>query len=242
MSQSAAGSKQNALWSGVMSKRLHVRMSREQLLEQEAHLEHGGMMVPSSGDAPAPMTDVSVQIETEGASAQLDARVVHVAEGQVGLALIDAQEARTRVRSLLDRAGEGEDAGGNLRLRITRMSSLEKQNLALSGNRLERMALLKDSNKGLHTLVLKNRKITSEEVRMLAGFRNANPQALQKIATNPDWLRDGRIVAALVGNPKTPPQVAVRLLDRLPNSEIRRLARASDVPVAISRAARRKLG
>ena len=223
-----------------MSKRLHVRMNREQLLEQEAHLEHGGMMVPSSGEVPDPMTDVSVQIESDGASAQVEARVVHVADGQVGLALLDAAEARTRLKSLIDR-GNG-DEGGNLRLRITRMSSLEKQNLALSGNRLERMALLKDSNKGLHTLVLKNRKITSEEVRMLAGFRNANPQALQKIATNSEWLRDGRIVTALVGNPKTPPQVAIRLLDRLPNAEIRRLARATDVPPAIARAARRKLG
>ena len=223
-----------------MSKRLHVRMNREQLLEQEAHLEHGGMMVPSSGEVPDPMTDVSVQIESDGASAQVEARVVHVADGQVGLALLDAAEARTRLKSLIDR-GNG-DEGGNLRLRITRMSSLEKQNLALSGNRLERMALLKDSNKGLHTLVLKNRKITSEEVRMLAGFRNANPLALQKIATNSEWLRDGRIVTALVGNPKTPPQVAIRLLDRLPNAEIRRLARATDVPPAIARAARRKLG
>ncbi len=225
-----------------MSKRLHVRMNREQLLEQEAHLEHGGMMVPSSGEAPAPMTDVSVQIESDGASAQLEARVVHVADGQIGLALLDAAEARARLKSLIDGAGADGDRGGNLRLRITRMSSLEKQNLALSGNRLERMALLKDSNKGLHTLVLENRKITSEEVRMLAGFRNANPQALQKIATNSEWLRDGRIVTALVGNPKTPPQVALRLLDRLPNAEIRRLARATDVPPAIARAARRKLG
>ncbi|MCR9164052.1 MAG: hypothetical protein ACE37F_01870 [Nannocystaceae bacterium] len=225
-----------------MSKRLHVRMNREQLLEQSAHLEHGGMMVPSPREVPEPMTDVSVQIETNGVSAQVDARVVHVADGQVGLALLDAAQARTRLLSLLDRPGESDDGAGNLRLRITRMSSLEKQNLALSGNRLERMALLKDSNKGLHTLVLKNRKITSEEVRMLAGFRNANPQALQKIATNAEWLRDGRIVTALVGNPKTPPQVAVRLLDRLPNAEIRRLARASDVPPAIARAARRKLG
>lgn len=199
-------------------------------------------MVPSSGEVPDPMTDVSVQIETDGVSAQLEARVVHVADGQVGLALLDAADARTRLKPLLDRAGGGDDGGGNLRLRITRMSSLEKQNLALSGNRLERMALLKDSNKGLHTLVLKNRKITSEEVRMLAGFRNANPQALQKIATNSEWLRDGRIVTALVGNPKTPPQVALRLLDRLPNAEIRRLARATDVPPAIARAARRKLG
>jgi len=221
-----------------------VRMDPEQLLQQEAHLEHGGMLVPTSGEAPEPMTDVSVRIESEGASAQLEARVVHVADGQVGLALLDAPAARTRLEPLFARArgeGAGDATSGNLRLRITRMSSLEKQDLALTGDRLERMALLKDSNKNLHVLVLRNRKITSDEVRMLAGFRNANPQALQKIATNRDWVRDGRIVTALVGNPKTPPQVAVRLLDRLPSAELRRLAKANDVPPAISEAARRKL-
>lgn len=227
-----------------MSTRLHVRLDREQLLAQEAHLEHGGMLVPAEADAPAPMTDVSVRIESEGASAEFEARVVHVGDGHVGLALLDVQTARARLEPLFARArGDAVDdtAAGNLRLRITRMSAIEKQDLALSGNRLERLALLKDSNKGLHTLVLKNRKISSEEVRMLAGFRNANPQALQKIAANTEWIRDGRIVAALVGNPKTPPQVAVRLLDRLPTAELRRLARATDVPPAISHAARRKL-
>lgn len=230
-----------------MSTRLNVRLDREQLLGQEAHLEHGGMLVPATENPPppAPMTDVSVRIESEGASAEFEARVVHVGDGHIGLALLDVPSARTRLEPLFARARgdvRGDTRTGNLRLKITRMSLLEKQDLALSGNRLERLALLKDSNKSLHSLVLKNRKISSEEVRMLAAFRNANPQALQKIAANPDWVRDGRIVAALVGNPKTPPQVAVRLLDRLPAAELRRLANATDVPPAISRAARKKLG
>ena len=228
----------------AMPTRFEVKLDREQLLEQEVHLEHGGMLVPSDGEAPAPMTDVSVHVVSEGASADLAARVVHVAAGSVGLALLDPQEARARLAPLLAAArGEAAEdlAAGNLRLRITRMTLLEKQNLALSGNRLERMALLKDSNKSLHLLVLDNRKITSEEVRMLAGFRNANPHALQKIGTNQDWIRDARIVAALVGNPKTPTPVAVRLLDRLSITDLRRLAKANDVQPAISRAARRKL-
>lgn len=229
-----------------MSTRLHVRLDREQLLGQEAHLEHGGMLVPASDDPPPPpMTDVLLRIESEGTSAEVEARVVHVGDGHIGLALLDVPSARTRIEPLFARArgdAPSDTKTGNLRLKITRMSLLEKQDLALSGNRLERLALLKDSNKSLHALVLKNRKISSEEVRMLAAFRNANPQALQKIAANPDWVRDGRIVAALVGNPKTPPQVAVRLLDRLPSAELRRLAKATDVPPAISRAARRKLG
>jgi hypothetical protein len=89
--------------------------------------------------------------------------------------------------------------------------------------------------------VLRNRHLTSDEVRMMAGYKNINPNALQKIAENRDWMRDQRIVVALVTNPKTPPQIAVRLVDRLPSAEIRRLARSTDVPRAIQNAARQKL-
>lgn len=203
------------------------------------------MLVPLDGDAPAPMTDIELSVESAGGKAQVNARVVHVGgDGTVGLAFDDVPAARKRLDPLFQRArGGGGSAGGeNLRLRITRMNSLEKQELALTGDRPARMAILKDSNKALHSLLLKNRKITSEEIRMIAGFRNANPDALGKIAQNKDWVRDPRIVTALVSNPKTPPQVAIRLLDRVARTELRRLAKGVDVPPAIARAARRKLG
>lgn len=227
---------------GAVAERVHARLDDAQLLKQESHLEHGGMLLPIIDQPPSPMSDVHVLIETAHGRAEVQARVVHVGEGEVGLALLDAPTARTRLDPLFARARGETPRPQNLRLRITRMSALEKQELALTGERAERMALLKDSNKSVHTLLLKNRKITSDEIRLLAGFRNANPDALAKIAMNREWIRDSRIVTALVSNPKTPPQVAIRLLDRLTTTELRRLARASDVPPTVSRAARRKLG
>ena len=227
----------------VVPKKVHVALEPEQLLQQEAHLEHGGMLVPFGGDAPAPMTDIELSLESAGGKAQVHARVVHVGgDGTVGLAFDDIPAARKRLDPLFQRARAGGGGADNLRLRITRMNSLEKQELALTGDRPARMAILKDSNKALHSLLLKNRKITSEEIRMIAAFRNANPDALGKIALNKDWVRDPRIVTALVSNPKTPPQVAIRLLDKVARTELRRLAKGVDVPPAIARAARRKLG
>jgi pentose-5-phosphate-3-epimerase len=111
----------------------------------------------------------------------------------------------------------------------------------MTGDRIARMLLMKDSNKAIHLFVLRNRQLTSDEVRIMASYRNINPDALQRIAQNQEWMRDQRIVAALVANPKTPPQVAMRLVERLPVAEIRRLARSADAPKAVQRAARQKL-
>ncbi len=202
------------------------------------------MLLPVAGPAPEPMSEVRLRVDTDHAHAELDARVVHVApDGSVGVAFDDVNTARSRLGPLFARArnGPATPSGDNLRIRIGRMSSIEKQELALTGDRPERLAILKDSNKALHSALLKNRRITSEEIRMIASYRNANPDALQKIASHREWIRDPRIVSALVANPKTPPQVATRLLDKVSRTELRRLGKGVDVPPAVARAARRKL-
>jgi len=47
-------------------------------------------------------------------------------------------------------------------------------------------------------------------------------------------------VTALIHNPKTPPVTAVKLLDKLPMSEVRRLARTGEAPRAVTIAARKR--
>jgi hypothetical protein len=49
------------------------------------------------------------------------------------------------------------------------------------------------------------------------------------------------VVLALVRNPKTPMGSAVRLLDRLPEQELRRLAKSPDVPRGVQLAARKRI-
>jgi hypothetical protein len=226
----------------VTAPRLIVHMDDEGLLAQEQHLEHGGLLVVVEGEPPAELVDVVVVLEAPSGRAELGARVVSVLPGVgVGLALEDTADAHRQLDPLLDRARRGATEGINLQLRISRMSSLEKQELAMTGDRIARMLLMKDSNKAMHLYVLRNRQLTSDEVRIMAGYRNINPDALQRIAQNQEWMRDQRIVAAIVTNPKTPTQVAVRLVDRLPMADIRRLARSADTPRAVQRAAREKL-
>jgi hypothetical protein len=125
--------------------------------------------------------------------------------------------------------------------RIKAMSSQEKMQLALHGDRAARLLLLKDVNKTVQTFLLQNPRITIDEIRYIAGYRQANPDVLATIAAHRDWSQNANVVAALVRNPKTPAMAAVKLLDRVAPAELRRLAKSAEVPRAVQAAARKKV-
>ncbi len=124
---------------------------------------------------------------------------------------------------------------------IKAMSSPEKMQLALHGDRTARFLLLKDVSKGVQTFLLQNPRITLDEIRYIAGYRQANPDVLVTIAGHRDWGQNQGVLAALVRNPKTPTMTAVKLLDKVAATELRRLAKSTEVPRAVQAAARKKV-
>jgi len=124
---------------------------------------------------------------------------------------------------------------------IKAMSSPEKMQLALHGDRTARFLLLKDVSKGVQTFLLQNPRITLDEIRYIAGYRQANPDVLVSIAGHRDWGQNQGVLAALVRNPKTPTMTAVKLLDKVAATELRRLAKSTEVPRAVQAAARKKV-
>ena len=123
--------------------------------------------------------------------------------------------------------------------RIAEMTTSAKLQLALHGDKTARTLLLRDPNKHIHSYIIQNKGITVDEVRFIAGFRQANPDVLKQIGENRDWMQNPRIVAALVTNPKTPPSTATKLLPLLPITDLRRIAKSQSVPRNVSAAARR---
>ena len=136
-------------------------------------------------------------------------------------------------------AAEPEDA--LLYDRIKAMSSQEKMQLALHGDRAARLLLLKDVNKTIQTFLLQNPRITIDEIRYIAGYRQANPDVLVTIGAHREWGQNQGVLAALVRNPKTPSPTAVKLLDKIAPAELRRLAKSGEVPRAVQVAARKKV-
>ncbi|MCB9645840.1 MAG: hypothetical protein H6730_04470 [Deltaproteobacteria bacterium] len=128
-----------------------------------------------------------------------------------------------------------------IRRRLARMGMDDKINLALSGNREERMALAMDGNKAIHHYLLKNAKLTLDEVGFMARLPSLNPDVLDKIAESPGYTQNPTITKALVYNPKTPVKTAIRLLDRLPRSEVMNLAKRTTMNQRLVMAAKKKL-
>jgi len=124
---------------------------------------------------------------------------------------------------------------------IREMSSNEKMQLALHGDRNARLLLLKDVNKNVQTFLLQNPRITIDEIRYIAGYRQANPDVLVAIGAHREWGQSQGVLAALVRNPKTPSPTAVKLLDKIAPAELRRLAKSGEVPRAVQAAARKKV-
>ncbi len=121
------------------------------------------------------------------------------------------------------------------------MNTNQKMQLGMRGDRVARTLLLKDLNKNLQSFVIQNPRITLDEVRSLAANRQALPDVLNTIAANKDWGNNPNIVVALVRNPKTPGATVTRLIDKVPIAEVRRLAKANDVPRPVVAAARKRL-
>jgi hypothetical protein len=64
---------------------------------------------------------------------------------------------------------------------------------------------------------------------------------LDKIAENPGYTQNPSVAKALVYNPKTPVRTAIRLLDRLPRSEVMNLAKRMGMNLKLVMAAKKRL-
>lgn len=128
-----------------------------------------------------------------------------------------------------------------VRRRISRMSMEDKINMALSGSREERMALALDGNKAIHHYLLKNARISLDEIAFIARLPTMNPDVLGKIAENPSYVQNLTVLKNLVYNPKTPVPIAIKLLDRMPRSEVLHLSKRMSMNQRLVQAAKKKI-
>jgi hypothetical protein len=202
------------------------------LAVHEQEIAAGGLLVRGA-EIPAgtPLTDCTLQIRIAGADAAQTAACLAAATPGVGvMVLFPAQPAALNALAARLRGPPQKET----------LSIQEKMHLAMSGDRELRFQLLRDPNKQLHPLVLKNPRIGLEEVQWAAKLTTLNPEALKLIADHPEWGQNAGVAAALVRNPKTPIPVAVKLVSRLAAADLRALARSQGRP-QIVQAAKRQL-
>ncbi|MFQ5901186.1 MAG: hypothetical protein ACE5IH_06485 [Thermodesulfobacteriota bacterium] len=122
--------------------------------------------------------------------------------------------------------------------RIMIMGVSEKIKLAFLGNREARNILIKDSNKLVTTAVLNSPKITEAEVAKVTQSRSVDKDLLKIIAYKKEWLQNYQIRLGLVNNPKTPIQIALKLLSRLNDRDLKAIARNKNISSAITATAK----
>ncbi|MCC6996822.1 MAG: hypothetical protein IT370_19580 [Deltaproteobacteria bacterium] len=125
--------------------------------------------------------------------------------------------------------------------RVAGANNTKKMHLAMHGSKDERAAILRDLNKQLHPLVLRNPNLQLDEVVAMAKMTTVSPEVLKGIADRREWSQRPEIALALVRNPKTPTLIAVKLLAWVSNAELRQLAKDTRTRPQVQQAARKKL-
>ena len=116
---------------------------------------------------------------------------------------------------------------------------IDRIKMALRGTREQRIVLVRDPNKVVAVAVLGSPKLNSTEVEAYARMTSVQEEVLRIIGTSRHWIKHYPIVAALVGNAKTPIAIAMTLVTRLNARDLKLVARDRNVPDGVRAAARR---
>lgn len=138
----------------------------------------------------------------------------------------------------------GEVSGGersqNAWDRIRALSQMEKLLLGVKAERSERALLLQDNDPRVLLSLLRNPRLTVDEVARMAKSSFLTYQIADVIMKTGQWMSSLDVRLALINNPKTPPAFALRILPTLPDGEVRAIARAG-ANMALKQAALRRL-
>ncbi|HKR63038.1 MAG TPA: hypothetical protein VJZ00_04835 [Thermoanaerobaculia bacterium] len=215
--------------------------------EHRVNLAHGALRLVTSETAPLHAT---LLITLRGPyGSEVFAKGTVVAALPDGIALAIEGDADARLASLLAGAPAPPTtetttttataaAPGWDRLRS--MSQMEKILLAVKADRSERAVMLQDNDPRVLLSLLRNPRLTVDEVVRLAKSSFLNFQIAEVIMKASQWMASLDVRLALIHNPKTPQAFGLRILPTLPESDVRAIARAG-TNMALKQAALRRL-
>ena len=123
--------------------------------------------------------------------------------------------------------------------RLATLSVADRLKVAMQGSREERGVLIRDSNRLVSSAVLSSPKLSESEVEAIARMTNVSDEVLRIVGTSRAWTKNYQVISALTRNPKTPVGVALTLMSRLIERDLRMLSTDRNVPEPIRLSARR---
>jgi hypothetical protein len=197
--------------------------------DEELQLEHAANL---SFNALALETDESVARDATllvtlrgpwGGEAVVKATVIATVPGRIALQIEgDPGEILGKLSARSDETAKQQNPWDRLR----GLSQMEKILLAVKADRSERAILAQDNDPRVLLSLLRNPRLTVDEVVRVAKSSFLNYQIADVIVQTSQWMGNLDVRLGLIRNPKTPPAFAMRILPTLPEPEIRAIARA----------------
>jgi hypothetical protein len=123
--------------------------------------------------------------------------------------------------------------------RLAGMRVVERVQLALKGNREERMALIRDPCKVVQRAVLQSSRLSDREVETFASMASLTDEVLRLIAMNRSFRRNYAVVINLMNNPKTPLDITLHMLPNITAPDLKKLTTNRNVSETLRTAATR---
>ncbi|MBI5888335.1 MAG: hypothetical protein HZB82_06465 [Deltaproteobacteria bacterium] len=220
----------------------------------DAYVKSGGtaqveLLPPPEGVQPLEGAEPPQAVQPPALSEE-QARLAETALPEEAAAILDAMKSVVAKTSTGEKPAEAEktvkktpDAKKSLNIYklAAELSFGQKIKLALTGNKSVREYFAKDANKLISTSVLKNPRITENEVMRIAGSKSSPDALLRMIAAKKDWLKNYTLKLSVIQNPKTPIAISTKLMDSLQLKDVEILSKSKGVPQALVSAAKRKL-
>lgn len=124
---------------------------------------------------------------------------------------------------------------------LSSLPVIDRIKLALRGNREQRSVLIRDPNKVVSVAVLRSPKLNVNEIEAYARMTSVQEEVLRVIGTGRQWVKHYSVMSALVCNPKTPIAIAMPLVTRLNERDLKLVTRDRTISDGVRAAARKFL-
>lgn len=144
--------------------------------------------------------------------------------------------------AFLEAAKETEPDGAKretLLQKLSRLRVVERVQLAVKGNRDERMLLIRDPCRVVQRAVLQSPQLTDREVESFAGMASLGEEALRMIAGSRKYRKNYTITRALMFNPKTPLEITLHMLPNVAPQDLKMLVSNKNIPDTLRTSANR---
>jgi hypothetical protein len=223
-----------------LARRLPADLQELLLLRQDAIVEEPGILVALEENPQlTPYTQRRIQEYREHLLPQKSplVRAAH-ALAEERLTEPELRAAIDAVRSL-PADGEIDDSTGLSEGQIRMLTVPQRLRLTRGASRLLRQILLRDPNGQVAVGVLNHNSFSEQEMEQIARSRAVIEDVLAEIAKRREWAQRYTICRALVGNPKTPVAISVRLVPRLSVRDLKLVSRDRNVADAVRSSADR---